>query len=101
MQGRLGLYDFLLENADVVTTTTPVLADDLRQRNPNVVVLPNSVDPEDWSIRPRGEDVRIGWTGSATHFHDLAVALPAMRELQKRHPFTLVLQGLCDRPDLQ
>ncbi|HEY2843704.1 MAG TPA: hypothetical protein VGJ09_08645 [Bryobacteraceae bacterium] len=100
LQGRLGLYDFLLENADVVTTTTPVLADDLRQRNPNVAVLPNSADPEDWSIRPRGEDVRIGWTGSATHFHDLAVALPAMRELQKRRPFTLVLQGLCDRPDL-
>jgi len=100
LQGRLGLYSFLLEHADVVTTTTPVLAADLRQRNPNVVVLPNSADPEEWNVRPRGDDLRIGWTGSATHFHDLAVALPAIREVQKRHPFTLVLQGLCDRPDL-
>jgi len=105
LQGRLDLYHFLLEHADVVTTTTPVLADDLRRRNPNVVVLPNSADPEEWTVLPRGrfrtEDVRIGWTGSATHFHDLAVALPALRELQKQHPFTFVMQGLCDRPNLQ
>ncbi|MCU1336569.1 MAG: hypothetical protein JWO19_2150 [Bryobacterales bacterium] len=101
LQGRLDLYHFLLEHADVVTTTTPVLAADLRQRNPNVVVLPNSADPEEWTVRPRREDLRIGWTGSATHFHDLAVALPAIRELQKRHPFTFVLQGLCDRPNLE
>ena len=105
LQGRLDLYHFLLEQADVVTTTTPVLAADLRQRNPNVVVLPNSADAEEWTVLPRGlssqDDVRVGWTGSATHFHDLAVALPAIRELQKRHPFTLVLQGLCDRTDLQ
>ena len=100
LQGRLDLYHFLLENADVVTTTTPVLAADLRQRNPNVVVLPNSADPEEWTVLPRGKDMRIGWTGSATHFHDLAVALPAIRDLQKRHPFTFVLQGLCDRPSL-
>jgi glycosyltransferase involved in cell wall biosynthesis len=100
LQGRLDLYRFLLENADIVTTTTTVLADDLRQRNPNVVVLPNSADPEEWTVRPRRNDVRVGWTGSATHFHDLAVALPPLRELQKRNPFTLVLQGLCDRPSL-
>jgi len=101
LQGRLDLYHFLLENADVVTTTTPVLADDLRERNPNVVVLPNSADPEEWTVQPRHENVRIGWTGSATHFHDLAVALPAIRDLQKRHSFTLVLQGLCDRSNLE
>jgi hypothetical protein len=100
LQGRLDLYRFLLENADVITTTTAVLADDLRQHNPNVVVLPNSADPEEWTVLPRRGGVRIGWTGSATHFHDLAVALPAIRELQKRHSFTFVLQGLCDRPSL-
>jgi hypothetical protein len=101
LQDRLELYDCLIEQADVVTTTTPVLADDLRQRNPRVVVLPNSADPEEWTVLPRQGAMRIGWTGSATHFHDLAVALPAIRELQKRHSFTLVLQGLCDRASLQ
>jgi len=101
LQDRLDLYDFLIENADVVTTTTAVLAADLRERNPNVVILPNSADREEWTVRPRQADVRIGWTGSATHFSDLAVALPAIRELQKRHPFTFVLQGICDDPSLE
>jgi hypothetical protein len=97
LQERLGLYDFLIENADVVTTTTPVLAADLRGRNPNVVILPNSIDPEEWTVLPRQQPgVRIGWTGSATHFYDLAVALGAIRELQKRRSFTFVLQGICD-----
>jgi glycosyltransferase involved in cell wall biosynthesis len=100
LQDRLDLYDFLIENADVVTTTTPLLAADLRERNPHVVVLPNSADPEEWKVLPRQSGVRVGWTGSATHFHDLAVALPALRELQKRIPFTFVLQGICDDPSL-
>jgi len=101
LQERLGLYDFLIENADVVTTTTATLAADLRERNPNVVILPNSADPDEWTVQPRKAGVRIGWTGSATHFYDLAVALPAIRELQKQHDFTFVLQGICDDPGLE
>jgi glycosyltransferase involved in cell wall biosynthesis len=101
LQDRLDLYDFLIEHADVVTTTTPILAADLRERNPNVVVLPNSVDPEEWTVLPRRGDVRVGWTGSATHFNDLAVALSAVRELQKRHSFNFVLQGICRDASLE
>jgi len=101
LQDRLDLYDFLIENADVVTTTTAILAADLRERNPNVVILPNSADPEEWTVRPRQAGIRIGWTGSATHFHDLAVALPAIHDLQKRYPFTFVLQGICDTPSIE
>ena len=101
LRDRLDLYDFLIEQADVVTTTTPLLAADLRGRNPNVVILPNSIDPDEWRIAPRHHgNVRVGWTGSATHFHDLAVALPAIRDLQKRHAFSFVLQGICPDPDL-
>lgn len=105
LRDRLDLYEYLIEQADVVTTTTPILAADLRERNPRVVVLPNSADPEEWTVLPRAssrqDGVRIGWTGSATHFHDLAAALPALRELQKRHPFTFVLQGICGDSTLE
>ena len=95
LQPRLPLYRNMLEVADAVTTTTPALADYLRTKNPNVVVLPNSVDPEEWAPRPRGGDLRIGWTGSPTHFADLNLVLDAVRDLQKKYPFTFVLQGLC------
>jgi glycosyltransferase involved in cell wall biosynthesis len=100
---RLGLYEALLEASDVVTTTTQTLATHLRQSNPNVVVVPNSVDPEEWNapqIKSTTGPVRIGWTGSPTHFADLAVALDAVRELQKRYDFLLVLQGMCLEPTL-
>lgn len=101
MRERLGVYEFLIEQADVVTTTTPTLASDLRERNPNVVVLPNSVDPEEWQVLPRSADVRIGWNGSATHFCDLGVALGGIRELQRRRSFNFVIQGICDDPSLE
>jgi glycosyltransferase involved in cell wall biosynthesis len=101
LQPRLPLYEFMLKVADVVTTTTETLASHLRQWNENVVVVPNSVDPEEWSCRRTGGGVRIGWSGSPTHFDDLAVALDAVREVQKRNPFTLVLQGICAEPTLQ
>jgi glycosyltransferase involved in cell wall biosynthesis len=101
LQPRLPIYQHMLQVADLVTTTTPTLADYLRTKNSNVIVLPNSVDPEEWSPRPRGTELRIGWTGSPTHFADLNLVLDAVRDLQKKHPFTFVLQGLCKESSIE
>jgi len=101
LQPRLPVYRHLLEVADVVTTTTPTLAEHLRTQNPNVVVLPNSVDPDEWTPRPRSGEMRIGWTGSPTHFADLNLVLDAVRDLQKKYPFTFVLQGLCKETSVE
>jgi glycosyltransferase involved in cell wall biosynthesis len=101
VQTRLPLYEFLLQAADAVTTTTGTLASHLRKWNPNVTVIPNSVDPDEWTIEPRSGETRIGWTGSPTHFLDLAVALDAVREVQKKNPFTFVLQGICQESTLE
>ncbi len=95
LQPRMPVYHHMLRVADLITTTTPALADHLRQSNPNVVVLPNSVDPEEWTPREHSNELRIGWSGSPTHFADLNLALDAIHDLQKRYPFTFVLQGLC------
>jgi glycosyltransferase involved in cell wall biosynthesis len=95
LQSRAALFEFLLEEADSVTTTTETLAAHLRKWNPNVVVIPNSIDPEDWRIAPRQAGTRVGWTGGETHIEDLAVALDAVREVQKKHLFDFVIQGIC------
>jgi glycosyltransferase involved in cell wall biosynthesis len=101
LQPRLPLYEALMRSADVVTTTTSELANHLRNWNPNVVVIPNSVDPEEWMPQPRmAGEPRIGWTGGATHFADLAVILDAVRETQKKFPFTFVMQGICKESTL-
>ena len=94
VQRTAASYAFLLKNADLVTTTTAELAAHLRRWNPHVRVLPNSVDPEEWSVRRRHGTPRIGWTGSSTHFMDLAILLEAVRQLQKRHEFHFILQGI-------
>jgi len=104
VQQRLALYDHLLRGADVVTTTTETLAAHLRKFNPNVTVVPNSVDPEEWEMpaerHTQDHQIRLGWTGSPTHFADLGVALDAVRELQKKRDFLLALQGICAEPSL-
>ncbi len=101
LQQTLPAYEFLLKEADVVTTTTDTLAAHLRNWNPNVAVIPNSVDADEWTPKPRGDGVRIGWTGSPTHFADLPIALDVVRDLQKKYPFTVVLQGICLEPSLE
>src|SRR5215471_5516616 len=83
-------------HAHVVTTTTPELADNLRKLNPNVVVIPNSVDPEEWTLQPRRPEqpVCIGWLGGSSHFLDLAIAADALSELAKKKTFRFVIYGL-------
>jgi glycosyltransferase involved in cell wall biosynthesis len=100
LRQQIPVYEFLLREADVVTTTTPALADHLRRRNSNVLVIPNSVDPEEWNPGPKAAGLRIGWTGSPTHFVDLSVALDAISRLQKKYNFTFVLQGICNETSL-
>lgn len=101
LQPRLQLYEFLLSSADIVTTTTETLASHLRRWNANVTVIPNSVDPDEWTPQRNSGIPRIGWNGSPTHFGDLAVALDAVRELQKKRDFTFVLQGICKEASLE
>ncbi len=101
LQPRIPLYEFLLEEADAVTTTTETLASHLRSWNSNVIVIPNSVDPEEWQHQPGTEGIRVGWSGATNHFMDLALALEAIREVQKKHPFTFVIQGICKEPSLE
>jgi|SRR5579862_1057786 len=100
LQTQIPIYEFLLREADVVTTTTATLAEHLRRWNANVAVIPNSVDPEEWSPAAKGAGVRIGWTGSPTHFVDLGVALDAIRRLQKKYNFRFILQGICNENTL-
>jgi len=93
----------MARDADVVTTTTPELANRLRKLNPNVVVIPNSIDPEEWRVEPRclREKLRLGWLGSSTHFLDLAVAADAISELRRKRDFTFVIYGLTDLPSVE
>ncbi len=65
-----------LKLADYVTTTTENFAKEIRKFNKNVIVLPNSIDPQEgqWQPKPttNSKRVRIMWGGGSGHNNDIA-----------------------------
>lgn len=63
-----------LRTATVVTTTTSRLANEIRQFNKNVIVLPNAIDYDYyyWNL-PKKKDnwIRVGFIGGSSHHGDL------------------------------
>lgn len=85
-----------LSMADMVITTGPDIADAFRPLNKNIRICPNSVDINFWNklpLMPRN-DIRMGWFGGDTHYHDWVMISGVLREFMKRNPgVTLVLMG--------
>jgi glycosyltransferase involved in cell wall biosynthesis len=69
-----------LSQAHLVTTTVPHLADAMRKFNPNVVVIPNAIDPALLTTeRRRADRLTIGWAGGSSHHDDFASIIGALR----------------------
>jgi len=85
--------DEFLSFADLVTCSTEFLAEEYRKINPNVVVLPNCVDPFyfDKPLRNEGEKIRIGITGSVAITSDLEVLEPILAHYKDDPRVQLVL----------
>lgn len=97
LKKRNKALDTCIELSDLVTTTTEYLANEYRQLNDNVVVLPNCVDPFDWPERIKrnnGDKVRIGIVGSVSSNGDFDPVVPALKKLNERDDITIVLFGL-------
>jgi len=93
-QDGTGRKEAMVLNAlcsDLVTTTTPWLADVIRsQVGPNcppVVVIPNVVDEALFSLElPYHQEPILGWAGSGTHRPDFRVAGPQVARFLRRNP---------------
>lgn len=99
VRNLLPSYYYFLREAEMVTTTTPQLAEHLRTLGAkNVVVLPNCPAPTPWApLRPRDTKakVRIGYTGWTAHMLEAAFWMEVMAALrQLRQDFTPVLFGV-------
>lgn len=86
---RPQLEDYL-RNADLVTVTTPKLRELYSGFNEHIEVLPNAVDTEIWKPRsqrpPSDGKVRILFSGTLTHQHDLALVAPAIERIALEIP---------------
>ena len=97
---RAGWMDQMLQLADVVITTTPMLADSYRATNPNIHVCRNAIDPIDTAAffqlgepEPDGE-IRIGFAGSGSHVDDMKLVVePVTRILDARSDVRFIMIG--------
>lgn len=86
-----------IRNSDLVTCSTEFLAKEYREINPNVVVLPNCINEDDWDeipLRNEGDKVRIGIVGSTAYYHDFDIIKPVIQQLHDRDDVQLVMFGL-------
>ncbi len=81
---------------DLVTTSTKTLAEEYREHNSNVIVLPNCVDPDDWDEPKRNNrgKVRIGLVGSVAFEYDYLHVKDLIRKLSERDDVEICLMGL-------
>ena len=89
----MGAYEKALRECDAITTTTERAAKRFRDYNPNVYVLPNSIDTDLYlpGRHPLREGFRIGWFGGNSHDFDLRMASRGLGLFMKRHPDAVVV----------
>lgn len=95
---RKNSVDEFIKMCDLVTASTETLANEYREFNDNVVVLPNCIDQFDWEepLRNESDKVRIGIVGSAAIEYDYQHIKDVIKELGDRDDVELVLFGLGD-----
>ena len=89
------LYDFA-KLADGITVSTPVLAKEYAELNPNVAVLKNCIDPYDEFECKENETgkFRVGIIGSVMSNDDCNEIRDQIKQLDERNDITLVLLGI-------
>lgn len=95
--GRLNEnIDTFIKEADLVTCSTQFLKDEYQKLNPNVVVLPNCIDPFyfDEPLRNETDVVRIGITGSVGVTSDMEVLKPIIEHYQHDPRVRIVLLSM-------
>lgn len=84
-----------LKEADYVTTTTTIFADEIKKINPNVFIFPNAINPKEPQFcepTPESDRIRVGWLGGSSHLHDLQLldqSFSKLSSFQDRLQFVL------------
>jgi glycosyltransferase involved in cell wall biosynthesis len=78
---------YCLRRAEMVTVSTPYLAELYAPYNSNIRILPNCVKAEllDMPRKRRGR-VTIGWQGGLSHLVDMCVIQDELRDVLETHP---------------
>ena len=75
-----------LKLADLVTTTTPIFAKEIKKHNKNIAVFPNAIDPTDERFKlntPTSDKLRFGVICGSSHLKDLELMRGMTAQLSK------------------
>jgi len=88
--GALDALARVIRATQVVTTTTASLAARLKNINPNVKVIPNSLPGDLWPAEPKipseEDSLVVGWAGSVSHYVDLREVAAIFPQVLERYP---------------
>lgn len=92
---KLKQHKYNMEMADLITVTTPILADYAKTYNENVAVLENLINSKRWwRLRLKKNSVpRVGWSGGISHYEDWYSIEKPLNDLIKNNKFKLVMAG--------
>jgi glycosyltransferase involved in cell wall biosynthesis len=93
-QDKKEFYRKFIANCDAMTVSTDALRKQYLPLNPNIYVLPNSLDFKAWdevyskkeSYRKRDGKIRIAWAGSPTHAGDIYWIKDVICKLLRSYP---------------
>jgi len=85
-----------LNAVDLVTVTTPKLAEYALQYNRNVTILPNCINFENWKVLPLkpNKQLRVGWAGGSSHYEDLYTIKEPLNQLLREFKFKMYFIGV-------
>jgi glycosyltransferase involved in cell wall biosynthesis len=87
LETSMPIFKELVRISRLVLVTGKQLKEVSAQINPNVIAIPNMIDPKMYPSRPdNNEKIHIGWCGLPTHFADFSITLPAIKELLRNYP---------------
>ena len=78
----------IVRRCQTVIAGNAYLADYARPFNANVVIIPTTIDTDEYQPgppHPAEQPVVIGWSGSITTIQHFALALPALRQIRARY----------------
>lgn len=73
-----------IAESQIVTTTTPYLAERLKRFNKNIFILPNMLPKEQWQVSEKAKDDKkliLGWAGGTSHWPDLKILEGTIEQL--------------------
>ena len=79
----------MVKLADHLVVSTEEIARNVKKYNPYITVIPNAIDPKIWYRKNKKKNdgkVRIVWISSGSHFADLPIINPVMKEILTKYP---------------